>query len=149
MDYSSIQETKEQYERRIQKNVAYLQMAKIWGKLSRCERKQVGALIVKDGQIISEGYNGTPKGHCNDCEKDGVTHWYTLHAEANAILKVARSTQSSQGSTLFVTLQPCKECCKLIIQSGIKEVIYEEEYRDPEGLELLRSHGVIVTKYQI
>jgi dCMP deaminase len=106
---------------------AYLKMAQEWAKLSYCKRKQVGALIVKDNMIISDGYNGTPSGYTNCCEDDhGETHWYVLHAEANAILKVAKSTQSADGATLYITLSPCKECSKLIIQAGIKRVVFNK-----------------------
>ncbi len=126
-------------------DITYLRMAKEWSKLSYCRRKKVGALIVKDGMIISDGYNGTPSGFENVCEdEEGKTKWYVLHAEANAITKVARSTQSSQGATLYVTVSPCRECSKLIFQSGIKRVVYYEQYKDPSGLEFLRSAGVEV-----
>ena len=124
---------------------AYLKMASEWGKLSHCKRRQVGALIVRDRMIISDGYNGTPTGLENNCEDDeGYTKWYVLHAEANAILKVANSTQSSSGSTLYVTLSPCKECSKLIYQSGIKRVVYINEYKDRTGLDFLINAGVQV-----
>ena len=124
---------------------AYLKMASEWGKLSHCKRRQVGALIVRDRMIISDGYNGTPTGLENNCEDDeGYTKWYVLHAEANAILKVANSTQSSCGSTLYVTLSPCKECSKLIYQSGIKRVVYINEYKDRTGLDFLINAGVQV-----
>ena len=109
---------------------AYMRMALEWGKLSYCERKQVGALIVKDRMIISDGYNGTPSGFENCCEdEEKFTKWYVLHAEANAILKVAASTQSCKNSTLYITLSPCKECSKLIHQSGIKRVVFAEKYK--------------------
>lgn len=122
---------------------AYMKMALEWGKLSYCERRQVGALIVKDRMIISDGYNGTPVGFENICEDDaGYTKWYVLHAEANAILKVAASTQSAVDSTLYITLSPCRECSKLIHQSGIKRVVYLEEYKDTSGLEFLRKADV-------
>ena len=108
---------------------AYLRMAQEWGKLSYCERRQVGAIVVKDRMIISDGYNGTPTGFENICEDDeGYTKWYVLHAEANALSKVASSTQSSEGATLYITLSPCKECSKLIHQSGIKRVVYQIAY---------------------
>ena len=124
---------------------AYLKMASEWGKLSHCKRRQVGALIVRDRMIISDGYNGTPTGLENNCEDDeGYTKWYVLHAEANAILKVANSTQSSSGSTLYVTLSPCKECSKLIYQSGINRVFYINEYKDRTGLDFLINAGVQV-----
>lgn len=134
-------------EKDIRYHQAYLKMAKEWSSLSHCTRKKVGALIVKDGAIISDGFNGSPKGFPNDCEDcDGNTHWYVLHAEANAILKVAKSSQNLEGATLYVTLSPCKECSKLIVQSGIKHVVYEDEYRDTTGLTVLREVGVSVSK---
>jgi len=122
---------------------AYLRMAREWGKLSRCKRKQVGAIIVKDRMIISDGYNGTPSGFDNDCEdEDGITKWYVLHAEANAILKVAASTQSCRGATLYITLSPCKECSKLIHQAGIIRVVYQIAYKDNSGLDFLNKANV-------
>lgn len=122
---------------------AYLRMAKEWGLLSNCERKKVGAIIVKDRMIISDGYNGTPTGFDNICEDEaGFTKWYVLHAEANAISKVASSTQSCNGATLYITLSPCKECSKLIHQSGIKRVVYQIAYKDISGLEFLEKAGV-------
>jgi len=125
---------------------AYLRMATEWGKLSHCNRKQVGAIIVKDRMIISDGYNGTPTGFENYCEdEEGYTKWYVLHAEANAILKVAASTQSCQGATLYITLSPCKECSKLIHQSGIKRVVYIQKYKDDSGLQFLEKAGVQIT----
>ncbi len=125
---------------------AYLRMAQEWGKLSYCERRQVGAIIVKDRMIISDGYNGTPTGFENFCEDDdGYTKWYVLHAEANAILKVAASTQSCEGATLYITLSPCKACSKLIHQAGIKRVVYNVGYKDDSGLEFLKKAGVILT----
>ena len=112
-------------------DVAYLRIAREWGKLSYCKRRQVGAIIVKDNMIISDGYNGTPTGFDNFCEDEkGYTKWYVLHAEANAITKVASSTQSSEGSTLYVTLSPCTDCSKLIHQAKIKRVVYWEQYKD-------------------
>jgi dCMP deaminase len=124
---------------------AYLRIAKEWGLLSYCKRKQVGAIIVKDRMIISDGYNGTPSGFDNCCEdEEGITRWDVLHAEANAILKVARSTQSCEGATLYITLSPCKECSKLIHQSGIKRVVYQNGYRDDSGIQFLKKAGVIV-----
>jgi len=124
---------------------AYLRIAREWGLLSYCKRKQVGAIIVKDRMIISDGYNGTPSGFDNCCEDDeGLTRWDVLHAEANAILKVARSTQSCEGATLYITLSPCKECSKLIHQSGIKRVVYQNGYRDDSGIQFLKKAGVIV-----
>lgn len=122
---------------------AYLRMAQEWGKLSYCKRKQVGAIIVKDRMIISDGYNGTPTGFENVCEDDvGYTKWYVLHAEANAISKVAASTQSCESATLYITLSPCRECSKLIHQSGIKRVVYQIAYKDGSGLEFLERAGV-------
>ncbi|MDH5412551.1 MAG: dCMP deaminase family protein [Flavobacteriaceae bacterium] len=124
-------------------DVAYLKMAREWAKLSYCKRKQVGALIVKDKMIISDGYNGTPTGFENVCEDDdNHTKWYVLHAEANAILKVASSTQSCKGSTLYITMSPCRECSKLIHQSGIKRLVYADAYKDDEGLQFLKKAGV-------
>ena len=124
-------------------DVAYLKMAMEWAKLSYCNRRQVGALIVKDRMIISDGYNGTPTGFENICEDDdNYTKWYVLHAEANAILKVAASTQSTKGATLYVTLSPCTDCSKLIFQSGIKRVVYHEQYKDRSGLDFLVKGGV-------
>ncbi|WP_299116073.1 dCMP deaminase family protein [uncultured Winogradskyella sp.] len=122
---------------------AYLRMAQEWGKLSHCKRKQVGAIIVKGRMIISDGYNGTPTGFENYCEDDdGYTKWYVLHAEANAILKVASSTQSCKGATLYITLSPCKECSKLIHQAGIVRVVYSEAYKDNSGIKFLEKAGV-------
>jgi dCMP deaminase len=122
---------------------AYLRMATEWGKLSHCKRKQVGAIIVKDRMIISDGYNGTPTGFENCCEdEEGYTKWYVLHAEANAILKVASSTQSCKGATLYITLSPCTECSKLIHQAGIVRVVYSRAYKDDSGLKFLKKAGV-------
>ncbi|MFA7445718.1 MAG: dCMP deaminase family protein [Flavobacteriaceae bacterium] len=124
---------------------AYLKIAKEWGQLSYCNRRKVGAIIVKDRMIISDGYNGTPSGFENLCEDEmGYTKWYVLHAEANAILKVARSTQTCDGATLYITLSPCKECSKLIHQAGITRVVYHENYKDASGIEFLKKAGVIV-----
>jgi len=124
-------------------DIAYLRMAEEWGKLSHCKRKQVGAIIVKDKMIISDGYNGTPTGFENFCEdEEGYTKWYVLHAEANAILKVASSTQSCKGATLYITMSPCKECSKLIHQAGIKRVVYNMDYKDNSGLNFLEKAGV-------
>lgn len=125
----------------------YIQMAEIWAKNSYCKRRQVGALLVKDRMIISDGYNGTPSGFENVCEdEDGVTRPYVLHAEANAISKVAKSGNSSDGATLYVTASPCIECAKLIIQAGIKRVVYRDEYRLTDGVDLLRQAGIEVEK---
>ena len=121
----------------------YLRMARIWAENSYCQRRKVGALIVKDKMIISDGYNGTPAGFTNVCEdEDGSTKPYVLHAEANAITKVARSGNSSEGSTLYITASPCMECSKLIIQAGIKRVVFNELYRLSDGLDLLANAGV-------
>ncbi|ATA73364.1 MULTISPECIES: deoxycytidylate deaminase [Capnocytophaga] len=129
--------------KQIRYDKAYMRMAMEWAKLSHCKRKQVGAIIVKDRMIISDGYNGTPTGFDNCCEdNNGDTKWYVLHAEANAIMKVAASTQSSEGATLYITMSPCKECSKLIHQSGIKRVVYKELYKDDEGIDFLKKAGV-------
>lgn len=123
----------------------YLRMARIWAENSYCQRRKVGAIIVKNSMIISDGYNGTPSGFENVCEdEDGVTKPYVLHAEANAITKVARSNNSSDGATLYVTASPCVECAKLIIQSGVKRVVFNELYRISDGIDLLRRAGVQV-----
>ena len=123
----------------------YIRMAQIWAENSYCKRRQVGAIIVKDKMIISDGYNGTPAGFENICEdENGLTKSYVLHAEANAITKIARSGNNSDGATLYVTSSPCIECAKLIIQSGIKRVVYSEEYRLKDGIELLRRAGIEV-----
>lgn len=128
---------------------AYLRIAREWSQLSYCERKKVGAIIVRDRMIISDGYNGTPSGFDNCCEDEvGLTNWYVLHAEANAILKVAGSTQSCQGATLYITLSPCKECSKLIHQAGIKRVVYQVGYRDTEGVDFLLKAGVEVDQIE-
>lgn len=127
---------------------AYLNMATEWSKLSHCVRKQVGALIVKNGMIISDGFNGCPTGYNNNCENDhDETHWYVLHGEANAILKCARHGHSCDGATLYQTLSPCKECSKLILQSGIKRLVYINEYKDVAGLTFLKNAGVEIVKY--
>ena len=117
---------------------AYMRMAEEWAKLSHCTRKNVGALIVKDRMIISDGYNGSPSGFPNECENaEGDTHWYVLHAEANAITKLARSINSAEGSTLYITLSPCRDCAKLILQSGISRVVYKKANKDTSGLDFL------------
>ena len=122
---------------------AYLRLAESWAKLSHCTRKQVGAIIVKDEIIISDGFNGTPAGFDNCCEdENGLTHWYVLHAEANAILKVAKSTNNCKGATLYLTHSPCRDCSKLVLQSGIKRVVYKEAYKDPAGIDFLRNAGL-------
>ena len=129
---------------------AYMKMAQTWGELSHCERRKVGALIVKDRMIISDGYNGTPSGFENECEdEEHYTKWHVLHAEANAILKVAASTQSCSGATLYITLSPCRECSKLIHQAGIKRVVYSLKYKDSSGLDFLEKAGVILTEFTI
>jgi dCMP deaminase len=128
----------EEKQRRYDK--AYLRMAHTWAELSHCTRKKVGAVIVKDGMIISDGYNGTPAGFPNSCENDaGDTHWYVLHAEANAILKVARSTNNCVGATLYLTLSPCRDCSKLILQAGIKRVVFSRMYKDSTGVDFLKD----------
>jgi dCMP deaminase len=126
-------------------DLAYLAMAKRWSELSHCTRKKVGALIVKDRMIISDGYNGTPTGFENPCEdEENYTKWYVLHAEANAILKVAGSTQSCKGATLYLTLSPCRECSKLVYQAGIKRLVFDKAYKDTTGLDFLQKAGVEV-----
>jgi len=120
----------------------YLRMARIWGENSYCERRKVGALIVKDKMIISDGYNGTPSGFENICEEDDVTKPYVLHAEANAITKIARSNNNSNNATLYVTASPCIECAKLIIQAGIKRLVYSQQYRLDDGIKLLEKAGI-------
>ena len=130
-------------------DVAYLRMAEEWSKLSYCKRRQVGAIIVKDKMIISDGYNGTPTGFENICEDDeGYTKWYVLHAEANAILKVASSTQSCNGATLYITMSPRKQCAKLIHQAGISRLVYNQGYKDDSGLKFLEKAGVVVDKIE-
>lgn len=136
-------EKQERYDR------AYLRMAIEWAALSHCKRKQVGAIIVKDGMIISDGYNGTPSGFDNCCEDDhGITKWEVLHAEANAILKVARSTNSAVGATLYLTLSPCRECSKLILQAGINRVVFMRGYKDDAGIIFLREAGICVDQIE-
>ncbi|MDY6277193.1 MAG: dCMP deaminase family protein [Bacteroidales bacterium] len=129
---------------------SYLDMAAVWARNSYCKRRQVGALIVKDKMIISDGYNGTPSGFENICEDEitGATKPYVLHAEANAISKVAKSGNSSEGATLYVTASPCLECSKLIIQSGIKRVVYREQYRLDDGIQLLKRAGIEVEQVE-
>lgn len=128
-------------------DIAYLRMAREWAKLSYCQRRQVGALIVRDRMIISDGYNGTPSGFENVCEDEaGITKWYVLHAEANAILKIAGSTHSSQGATLYLTMSPCKDCSKLIHQAGIKRLVYMQRYKDNQGLLFLEKAGVEIVQ---
>jgi len=124
-------------------DLRYLEMARIWAKNSYCTRRQVGALVVKNNMIISDGYNGTPSGFENVCEDDnGITKPYVLHAEANAITKLARSSNNSEGATIYITASPCIECAKLIIQSGIRRVVYGEKYRLMDGIQLLERAGI-------
>lgn len=137
-------------QKQLRYDLAYLRMAKEWAKLSHCTRKQVGALLVKNGVIISDGYNGTPSGFPNTCENDaGETHWYVLHAEANAILKVAKSTNNAHGSTLYITLSPCKDCCKLILQSGITRMVYLDAYKDTTAIDFLKNSGIEVVQREL
>ena len=134
-------------EKQLRYDSAYLKMALEWAKLSYCKRKQVGALIVKDKMIISDGYNGAPTGFDNCCEDENEkTHWYVLHAEANAMMKVAKSTHNSNGATLYITLSPCKECSKLILQAGIKRVVFIHIYKDDSGLDFLKEAGIELTQ---
>jgi dCMP deaminase len=136
-------------EKQLKYDKAYLKMAQSWSALSHCVRKKVGAIIVKDGMIISDGYNGTPAGFDNTCENElGETHWYVLHAEANAILKVAKSTQNCKGATLYLTLSPCKDCSKLILQSGIKRVVYQHGYKDDAGIAFLKSANIDIEQLE-
>ena len=126
-------------------DLRYLQMARVWAQNSYCQRRQVGALVVKQGMIISDGYNGTPSGFENVCEdENGITKPYVLHAEANAITKLARSSNNSDGATIYITASPCIECAKLIIQAGIKRVVYGEQYRLTDGIDLLKRAGIEV-----
>jgi dCMP deaminase len=130
-------------------DTAYLRLATTWAELSHCTRKKVGAIIVKDGMIISDGYNGTPAGFDNCCEtEEGDTHWYVLHAEANAILKVAKSTNNCVGATLYLTLSPCKDCSKLVLQAGIKRVVYIHAYKDTTGVDFLKNAGLEVIQIE-
>ena len=132
-------------DKQLKRDYLYMRMAQTWSENSYCQRRQVGALLVKDNMIISDGYNGTPSGFENQCEdENNVSKPYVLHAEANAITKVARSHNSSEGATLYVTTSPCMECSKLIIQSGIKRVVDSEEYRIHDGLDILRRAGIEV-----
>ena len=128
---------------------AYLRLALSWAQLSHCARKKVGAIIVKDSIIISDGYNGTPAGFDNCCEnEEGNTHWYVLHAEANAILKVARSSNNCKDATLYLTHSPCKDCSKLVLQSGITRLVYQEAYKDTSGIDFLKSAGLEVVQLE-
>lgn len=134
-------------EKQLRYDKAYLRLALSWAELSHCQRKKVGAIIVKDAIIISDGYNGTPAGFDNCCEnEEGNTHWYVLHAEANAILKVAKSTNNCKDATLYLTHSPCKDCSKLVLQSGIKRLVYQEAYKDTSGIEFLKSAGLDVVQ---
>ena len=129
---------------------AYMRMAVEWAQLSYCKRKQVGALIVKDRMLIADGFNGTPTGFPNACEtQEGTTHWYVLHAEANAITKLARSNNSAVGATLYITLSPSRDCAKLIYQAGISRVVYKRAYKDAGGLNFLATAGVEVDKLEV
>ncbi|MFQ3336962.1 MAG: dCMP deaminase [Urechidicola sp.] len=137
-------------EKQLRYDTAYLNMAKEWSKLSHCTRKKVGAILVKDQVIISDGYNGTPTGFDNCCEdEDGNTNWYVLHAEANALMKLSKSTNSSKGATLYITLSPCKECSKLIHQAGIKRVVYTKGYKDDSGIQFLKNAGIELEKIDL
>jgi len=128
---------------------AYLRLAFSWAQLSHCSRKKVGGIIVKDSIIISDGYNGTPAGFDNCCEnEEGNTHWYVLHAEANAILKVARSSNNCKDATLYLTHSPCKDCSKLVLQSGITRLVYQEAYKDTSGIDFLKSAGLEVVQLE-
>ena len=128
---------------------AYLRLALSWAELSHCARKKVGAIIVKDSMIISDGYNGTPGGFDNCCENEvGETHWYVLHAEANAILKVARSSNNCKDATLYLTHSPCKDCSKLVLQSGIKRLVFLEAYKDTSGIDFLKNAGLDVVQIE-
>lgn len=136
-------------EKQLRYDSAYLKMAREWAKLSHCSRKQVGALIVRDNMIISDGYNGTPTGFDNCCENDiGETHWYVLHAEANALTKIAKCNQSAKYGTLYITLSPCKECSKLILQAGITRIVYIKGYKDSSGLDFLKTSGIELTQIE-
>lgn len=136
-------------EKTVRYDLAYLRLALSWAQLSQCSRKKVGAIIVKDRMIISDGYNGAPSGFPNACEdENGETHWYVLHAEANAILKVAKSTNNMDGATLYLTHSPCKDCSKLILQSGVKRLVYIHEYKDQSGLMFLEQAGIKLQQYK-
>ena len=131
-------------------DVAYMKMARTWGNNSHAIRKKVGAFIVKDNAIISDGFNGTPKGFENDCEdENGETKWEVIHAEANAIGKIAQSTNSSKGATLYCTLSPCRECAKLILASGISKAIYDRQHSNTDGIKLLKYGGVTVEQLEL
>ena len=141
-------EIKQAAEKQLRLDQRYLAMARVWSLNSYCVRRQVGALIVKNKMIISDGYNGTPAGFENVCEEDGKTKPYVLHAEANAISKVAKSNNSSEGATMYITASPCIECAKLIIQAGIQRVVYSDDYRMDDGIALLKRAGVVVDKIE-
>jgi dCMP deaminase len=145
---SSIMEHKKKH-KQLRYDSAYIRMAATWADLSYCDRKKVGAIIVKDQMIISDGYNGTPAGFDNTCEtEEGDTLWYVLHAEANAILKVAKSTNNCRGATLYQTLSPCKECSKLILQAGITRVVFRDRYKDQSGINFLIDSGIEVVQIE-
>lgn len=135
-----------QTDKQQQLDMRYLRMARIWSENSYCQRRKVGAIVVKEQMIISDGFNGTPSGFENVCEENDTTKPYVLHAEANAITKLARSHNSSDGATLYITASPCLECAKLIIQSGIKRVIYSDQYRLSDGIDLLQRAGIEVVQ---
>lgn len=140
---------KKDQQKQLKYDKAYLKMAQSWSTLSHCSRKQVGAIIVKDEMIISDGYNGTPAGFDNCCEDDdGNTQWYVLHAEANAILKVAKSTNNCKGATLYLTLSPCKDCSKLVLQAGINRVVFKDSYKDTAGIDFLKNAGVEIIQLE-
>jgi dCMP deaminase len=137
----------EELQKQYKYDCAYLRMATEWAKLSHCKRRQVGAIIVKNNIIIADGFNGTPSGFENCCEdQTGNTHWYVLHAEANAILKLAKSNNRGQNSTLYVTLSPCKDCSKLILQAGVKRVVFIKKYKDSSGIDFLSKAGIEVAQ---
>jgi len=137
-------------DKQLRYDLVYMRMAKEWSTLSHCVRKQVGSLIVKDGMIISDGYNGSPTGFENKCEDcENLTHWYVIHAEANAILKCAKNGNSCKGATMYITHSPCKDCSKLILQSGIKRLVYGEFYKDSDGLDFLEKAGLEIIKLEI
>lgn len=139
----------ENFIKQVRYDKAYLRMATEWAKLSHCKRKQVGAIIVKDNIIIADGFNGTPSGFNNCCENDdGDTHWYVLHAEANAILKLAKSNNRGQNSTLYITLSPCKDCSKLILQAGIKRVVFMKGYKDETGINFLKQADIEIVQIE-
>lgn len=136
-------------QKQLRYDTAYLKMAESWSQLSHCQRKKVGAIIVNDGMIISDGYNGTPAGFDNCCENEnGETNWYVLHAEANAILKVAKSTNNCKGATLYLTLSPCKDCSKLVLQAGITRVVFKDSYKDTAGIDFLKDAGIEIIQIE-